>query len=254
MGDEKVGIFIKTHRAFRLAFNLGIKNLTRVAFAYIFNKQAALTLKNIKSPIKVRPWTSDLFAFEQVFSNGEYEFSIDIKPKLIIDGGANVGYTSIFFANKFANAHILAVEPESSNVALLRENALPYPNVEVIQSAIWNKTTHLKVKDVGLGNWGFIIESTNSNDPEAFVAMTIQDLIKYSCFETADIVKLDIEGSEKEVFSENYESWLGDVSILIIELHDRMKEGCSDTFINAVNKYNFNVEQHGENIVLRRVI
>lgn len=253
MGDEKSGFFIKTYRAFRLALKLGIKNLIRVMLAYIFNKPAALIIKNIKCPIKVRPWTSDLFAFEQVFSHDEYEFSFDITPKLIIDGGANVGFTSIFFANKFKDAHIIAVEPESSNVAMLKENVLPYPNVEVIQSAIWNEITCLKVKDIGLGEWGFIVESVSCDHKDAFKAITIQKLLDDSGYKSIDILKLDIEGSEKEVFSKNYASWLGNVAVLIVEVHDRMNPGSSDSLINAVNCYNFDVRQHGENIVLRRV-
>lgn len=39
-----------------------------------------------------------------------------IKPKLIIDGGANVGYASVWFANKFPKAKIFAVESEDENL------------------------------------------------------------------------------------------------------------------------------------------
>jgi hypothetical protein len=64
-----------------------------------------------------------------------------------------------------------------------------------------------------------------------------------------DILKLDIEGSEKEVFETGYEHWLPKINILIIELHDKMKKGCSRAVFNAISKYDFSFDIKGENII-----
>ena len=64
-----------------------------------------------------------------------------------------------------------------------------------------------------------------------------------------DVLKLDIEGSEKEVFEENFEKWLPLTKVLIIELHDEMKKGCSRAVFNAMNKFDFSFDTKGENII-----
>lgn len=229
---------------------LGIIEGTSLLFAFLLKHPVRVNVPGILHPIKIRAGTSDISVFGQIFVDEEYSFPTDIRPELIIDGGANVGYASIFFANKYKNAHIIAVEPEKSNIELLKENTSYYPNIEIIESAIWNENTYLKVKDIGLGNWGFIVEKTKLSDIGAFKAITIQTLLEESGYEKIDILKLDIEGSEKEIFTNNYEDWLDKVSILIIELHDQMKSGCSNAFYSAIKNYSFKKTQRGENVVL----
>lgn len=229
---------------------LGIIEGNNLIFALFFKNTVKINVPGILNPIKVRAGTSDVSVFGQIFVDEEYNFPISIKPELIIDGGANVGYASIYFANKFRDAHIIAVEPEKSNIEILKENTSYYPNIEVIESAIWDDNTYLKIKDIGLGNWGFVVEKTRPNEPESFKAITIQKLLTESGYEKIDILKLDIEGSEKEVFSNMYEEWLCKVSILIIELHDKIKPGCSNAFYSAIKPYNFKKFQKGENIIL----
>jgi Methyltransferase FkbM domain len=66
-------------------------------------------------------------------------------------------------------------------------------------------------------------------------------------WDTIDILKLDIEGAEKKVFESGYEQWLPKVKVLIVELHDRMRSGCSETVFKAVSQYSFSNEIRGEN-------
>ena len=73
-------------------------------------------------------------------------------------------------------------------------------------------------------------------------------MIEYN-FPKIDILKLDIEGSEKELFETNFEDWLPKTKILIIELHDAMKTGCSKSVFNAISKYDFSFSIKGENII-----
>jgi hypothetical protein len=65
-----------------------------------------------------------------------------------------------------------------------------------------------------------------------------------------DLLKVDIEGAEKEVFS-SPDEWIGSVSAIAIELHDRLKMGCSRSFYAAVTA--FPIEQRrGENVFVAR--
>ncbi len=204
----------------------------------------------IKYPVKLRKGSSDIKVFEQIFLARDYDLPVANKPQFIIDGGANVGFATVFFANKFPEAKIIAVEPEVSNFEMLIENTSKYKNVEARMSALWNKNSWLKVKDVGHGKYGFIVEEVATGEEGAFQAITLGEILANSGYREIDILKLDIEGSEKEVFSENQEQWLGRVKVLIIELHDVKKPGCSEAFYAAVAGYGFIETKRGENIVL----
>lgn len=126
-------------------------------------------------------------------------------PKTIIDAGANVGLASIYFANRFPHGQILAIEPESSNFEVLKKNVAPYSNIIALHVALWDKTERIRLFDPGIGNLGFRTESgTNSESvgEESMVqAVTVSDLIREYKHERISILKVDIEGSEKEVFS-----------------------------------------------------
>lgn len=78
-------------------------------------------------------------------------------------------------------------------------------------------------------------------------SITIDKIIELYNIDKIDILKIDIEGSEKEVFEES--EWLDKVNILIIELHDRMKKGCSQSVLNSVMKFDFSLQINGENLI-----
>ena len=67
-----------------------------------------------------------------------------------------------------------------------------------------------------------------------------------------DILKIDIETSEKQLFSENYSEWLPKVKVIIIELHDRMDAGCAKSFFTAINNCytNYTYSTLGENVII----
>jgi hypothetical protein len=93
-------------------------------------------------------------------------------------------------------------------------------------------------------------EEVASSDSYDIKAVTIDTLLKKSGFDKIDILKLDIEGAEREIFSKNFDSWLDKVDIIMIELHDRIKKGCTKAFYSAVNKYKWKKFKRGENIIL----
>lgn len=209
---------------------------------------AKIKIDMLRHPVTVRLATTDKFIFDQIFFREDYNINIDFTPKRIVDVGANVGYSAVYFANKFPNAKIVAVEPHPVNFQLLIENTIPYKTIEVINAALWHKNQPLEIIDQGRGEWGFLISEVESDKGEYIRAVTVTDIMNDSQFEKIDILKIDIEGTEKEVFSENYEYWLPKTRLLIVELHDDIKEGCSKAFYAALSNYNFKIHEEGENL------
>jgi FkbM family methyltransferase len=214
-----------------------------------------VSIPGIKHSVCVRLRTSDVSVLRQVFVLAEYDCEFSKSPRLIIDAGANIGLTSVFYANKYPEARIIAIEPEQSNFQLLRQNAAPYPKITPIQAALWNNDMELDLFDPGLGHYGF---QTNAK-PEAKLAIgccskvrgiTMDKLIKEYALDFIDILKMDIEGSESEVF-QNSASWIEKIGVVVIELHDRIRAGCSESFHGASKSFRLVMEK-GETLFLAR--
>jgi len=221
----------------------------------VSDKEVKIKIPEILKEVYLRLKTSDFFVLNQIFVDKDYDFPINISPKLIIDAGANTGLASVFFASKFPEAQIMAIEPDSSNFEIMQKNISSFKNIKAYKSGIWNKDTYLKVRNTKSEKWSFIVEEVSEQEENSFLSLTINTLLQNSGFKEIDILKIDIEGSEKEVFTDNYEEWLSKVNILIIELHDYLKEGCSNAFYEAINKFNFTKYIHqGENLILIKEI
>ena len=212
--------------------------------------------QDCKYPINLRLPSSDVPTYDQVFINNEYDFIVETQPKTIVDAGANIGLASIYFANKYPDAQIIAIEPEKSNFEMLKKNIAPYPNIIGLQAALWHKNEEINLLDPGLGKWGFMTamkstsEISSSGTCHAVMALTIDKLMMDYSLERIDILKIDIEGAEREVFS-NTLAWIEKVDSLIVELHERMKVGCNRSFYCGSNGFD-NEWTQGENVYLSR--
>jgi FkbM family methyltransferase len=206
-------------------------------------------VKDYKNTFSLRNKTSDIATFYQCIYNEEYCIDIDFEPQTIIDLGANIGLTTAFFKKKYPNSKIICVEPETSNFELLKKNLKDLPNIHFYNTGVWNKSTNLIIEDKGLGHYGYTVKESETESTNSFKAIGISEIIDEHNLEKIDILKVDIEGSEKELFSNNFEQWLPKVRVLIIELHDRMKPNCAKTVFDALNKYNYTFTIKGENIV-----
>ncbi len=194
---------------------------------------------------------ADFPIFKAVFEKEEHSIPVkNFQPKLILDCGGNIGCAAIYYAIQYPDAQIYSIEPEKDNFKLLQYNTLFYENIHALKSALWDKETFIKVEDKGFGIAGWMTFETTEDDPAAMKTVTVSKLLKDSGFEEIDLLKIDIEGAEKEVFSApDVDEWLPKVKVLTIELHDRMKKGCSYEFFKAVSKYHWHFAFRGENLI-----
>jgi len=200
--------------------------------AFRRTSQIGVAISAIRHPLYLRLRNSDVTLLRSIFLEGEYDWFFSKQPHAIGDVGAYVGFTSIVIVNCSPEARILAIEPESSNCGILRKNAASYPQIEVIQAAFWKENTKLRIDDPGGGNWAFQTREVNASDTDLpsgglVDAFTLDKVLSDRQIAFVDILKIDIEGSEKEVL-ECSDSWIGRVGVIVIELHDSFKPGCSE--------------------------
>ena len=208
----------------------------------------SVKLSFLQHPVYLRNIYADRTMFEQIFLNKEYNVPVNFSPATIIDLGANVGYASIYFANRFPDAKIFAVEPEENNYQVAVKNTAPYKNITLVKGAVWHKPERINVVDNGFGEAGFMIQSgEGANTVRAYTIKEIMDLMG---IQQVDILKIDIEGAEKEIFETGFEDWVPHTKMMIAETHDRYKKGTSKAVFNTIGKYDFSLELSGENLIL----
>jgi len=243
----------------KMYFNIvGLNGMTLAVKSQLLKQRATFDKywQNCPHPISLRLPGSDLYTYEQIFYDEEYKFKTKHDPEVIIDAGANIGLTAIYFANKYPNAKIIAIEPDSGNFEMLKQNVAFYENVTPIQGALWHKNEQISLVDPGLGEWGFMTEDNetakniSATSRHLVEAYTVDKIMEMFDLDRVDILKIDIEGAEKEVFSDT-SAWIHRVDAIIAELHERMKPGANRSFYNGTN--GFDQEwQRGENVFLVR--
>jgi FkbM family methyltransferase len=209
-----------------------------------------LEIPGIKNSITLRKNTSDIALFKQMLVHEEYTFKCPFPPRFIIDAGANIGLSSLFFIRKYPEAMIVSVEADGGNFDLLRHNTRSYSSIKPVKAGLWPTSATLKITDPGLGATGFMVQETIPDDPQGIKAISIRDILKDHDQPIVDILKIDIEGAEKELLTDDYHYWIPKCKVIIIELHDRKKEGCSVAFFKAFSQFNFECHPFGQNFLM----
>lgn len=220
-----------------------------------FRTRSALTYVACKlkyRPFLIRKGTTDIKVFRCIFVNKEFKLPIKVEPKFIVDAGAYTGLSTLYFANRYPEAKIIAIEPEPSNFDTLVKNTQNLEKVSRINAGLWSKSALLKIEEGEVGNWGFTVNEVPENTDFHTHAITMDDVFKLNVIDEIDILKLDIEGAEKELFSRNYQSWIHKVNVIIIELHDRFMPGCTESLYNAIDISKWDEYKKGEKVVLVR--
>lgn len=213
----------------------------------------AIKLYSLKyNPLIIRKGTTDRNVFRGVFMIREFKLPIKINPKLIIDAGAYTGLSTLYYASKYPSAKIIAIEPEQSNFKILEKHTQKLPNVIKINAGLWSKNAFLKIIDMKTGKWGFTVKEVSELDHCCIKAITLEKILRQYGLNKIDILKLDIEGSEKELFSNNYDFWIDKVNIIVIELHDKIISGCRESLYKAIDNKKWNEYKVGEKVILIR--
>ncbi|MBB6400905.1 FkbM family methyltransferase [Methanococcus maripaludis] len=227
--------------------NLFTKNIKLKLMAIVYLMYYKLKYPNLI----VRKNTTDLSVFISIFVQKELNLPIEFKPKYIVDAGAYAGYSSIYFHEKYPEAEIIAIEPEKSNFDTLIKNTHKLKQILCLNLGLWYKEAFLKVEDRKTGKWGFKVNEVLNTEEYDIKSTTIRNILSIQNWDKIDILKIDIEGSEKELFSKN-SNWINKVNVILIELHDRINEGCTESLYCAIDLHEWNEYRKGEKVILIR--
>lgn len=173
----------------------------------------------------------------------------NISP-LIIDCGGNIGLSVIHFNFLFPNADIVVLEPDKDNYEMLKKNIINInEKVKPILGGIWNEQCFLEIDNPTAGSAAFQVKQKMTGNQNGINGYTINDILSQSENTDIFIVKIDIEGAQKQLFEKNTE-WLNKVHLLIIEIDDDKFpwEGTSQPFFKCISNYPFEYLIKGENL------
>ena len=145
--------------------------------------------------------------------------------RYVLDLGGNIGLASLFFATRFPKCQIAIVEPDKGNYELLQRNLaglVACGRCQLFHGAVWSDNVPLVVSAPLEGTeFDAIQVSCASPCLEAGVSVqgyTIASLLELSHFPHVDILKIDVEGAEVELFRGDM-VWLSKVNAITIEFH-----------------------------------
>lgn len=216
-------------------------------------RQVTVKLPGTDVALTVRLGTSDMRVFQEIFWNYEYDWNFNTAPGVIVDVGGYIGLSAAFFAHKYPQARIIAIEPDANNFELLKLNTSHFPNVHPVRAAVWRESGTISLTDPGTGAWGLQVREaeTKATPHSGHVrAVTIGEVMKEFNLGRIDLLKVDVEGSEKEIFA-TASSWTPFVDVICIELHDRFKTGCSRSFFGAVDEFPIELRRSEDVLVAR---
>lgn len=213
---------------------------------------------NYKIAMRKYP-SSDVLVYNHIFGNPrEYEFVCKTYDKyfksdnlFIIDAGANVAYASLYFAYKYKNCKIVSIEPEPSNFNMIIrniENNYLYNVITPINKALWYSNTTLELFTDNKKEWSFSVNEIQdtSTDNKKTETITINEILLEQRGHRINILKVDIEGAEFELFLdiERHKDFIKDTELVAMEIHDRKEK--YEKIIENFTKQGFTFLNSGE--------
>ena len=158
--------------------------------------------------------------YKEIFTKKIYEFNANNPKPIILDCGANMGVSILYFSKRFPNAKILAFEPDETVLPFLEKNiqSQNLQNVELFKKAVWTEESELSFyTDSGLG--GRIGIEYGNQIPAKIKSVRLRDFLN----QPIAMLKIDIEGAEYDVLKD-CEDKLRNVQHVFLEYHSFYNE------------------------------
>ncbi len=216
-----------------------------------------LSMKSpVKGKISLREVGSDILTFDEVIKQQVYKNILSTLKRCdtVIDLGANIGLASLYFAAHYPSCRLFAVEPNANSYQILTANLrklIASGRCRTIQAAVWGGEEVL-VSDCSQAAEhysAFKMKAANAEDGAEWttLGLPIQKIIENSGFKRIDLLKVDIEGAEVELFKGDLR-WLHDVTSIAIEFHGDSRSECR--FDDIMRDYQFDIHDQDPHTVV----
>ncbi|MEA5503464.1 FkbM family methyltransferase [Halotia wernerae UHCC 0503] len=196
-----------------------------------------LTTTNILgTEISLVDSASFIFMYKEILESQIYKFKTNSCTPIIIDAGANIGLSTLYFKQLYPQSKIIAFEPDTRVFAALKENiaAFSLTNVDLVNKAVWSSETILKFMSEG-ADAGRIVQVDKSKEIQEVSTIRLRDYLN----QKVDFLKIDIEGAETEVIND-CQDLLINVDNLFVEYHSFVNQPQTlSNLIDILSRANF---------------
>ena len=209
----------------------------------------AIKVPGYPEPLWLRAGDSDAVIFGQVMIDWQYNLPALDDVRLIVDCGANIGMSALYFARRYPQAKVLAIEPEPGNYAMLVRNTRHVAAIQPVHAAVWPRPASLSIVDPARSHASISVTEGPGKGATGIRSVQLRDVVAEHG--KIDILKIDIEGSEKALFEDpSCGEWLTNTRVIYAELHDWMTPGSSRAFYQAATRFDFSQQHLGEIVAI----
>jgi FkbM family methyltransferase len=173
---------------------------------------------------------TDLMTLREVFLAQEYALPDDLEPRVILDLGANIGAAAIYFHLKYPQATIHALEPAAETFALMQDNVRQFPRMHAHRLAVAGANGRAAFYTSREASKATLLAAVGGDGEEEVETCTLARVMETLGLDRVDLVKVDIEGAEHEVFQAFHE--MDRIGLVIGELHAHMIPATVDEFLS----------------------
>jgi FkbM family methyltransferase len=179
--------------------------------------------------------------YEEIFVREIYRFEAASANPLIIDCGANIGLSILYFKKIYPAARVIGFEPDPHNFHLLQKNLLQNPtlnvSVDLIKKALWTNNNGISFQ--AEGSEGSKVNEQNTAGSTWVETQDLNELLEG--FDYVDFLKVDIEGAENQVIPAAKDQ-LHKVKNMFLEYHGKTDQlNQLNRLLNLIGELGFSV-------------
>lgn len=251
-----MSVFSELKQASRIATESGFLDLLKAVWYLKIRRQpeeyiSKVYCEELSQHVVLRRYTSDLYCLPHIVRELEYRHLGGLQsPKVIVDLGANVGYTTLWLKKQYPHSTIIAVEPSLSNFRLLQRNVelSGYTDIVTINAGVWDRDGHLSAVDADTSEmWTKQFVFCDHPSASTVPVITLQSLMLKHKLTYIDVLKVDIEGAERHLLADESIDWPSCVGVLAIETHlDPYYGDTGPLLLSLLAKYSHDVQHFSQ--------
>ncbi len=215
-----INVVLKNGKHITLDFPLEVQAIAN-GFQNVFDVNlGVLTIKKNGIPeVKLTGWQDNGDIFGVFFD--EYLSKISFKGKNVIDIGANIADSAIYFALKGAQK-VIALEPMPANYEIAKKN-IEINNmgnkIELVLAGCGSQSGVINCDINNKGIEAYIDENIQKENTKQVPITTLEEILKKNNLSESCILKMDCEGHEYEIILSASQKTLDNFSEILLEYH-----------------------------------
>ena len=200
------------------------------------DNKLAFKLSYREKELNIFLWNNtDLTALIEIYILNEYSCDLSKDPEIIVDLGAHTGNTALYFHSLYPEAKIYAVEASPVSFERLKLNVSGIKNITPVFGAVSDSDGEIEFFESESSLGSSLNRRSDSDSSVVVSTFTLRTLLSMHNIEKADFIKVDIEGAEELLFTEDPQDYS---RAYIIEVHGDLMRMQTETFYTRFSNMN----------------